>query len=57
MDSTEVREMVEQGTRASAFQTRLRLYQAGLELYGPQFIRPALEDRSAKVRNWARKQL
>lgn len=28
-----------------------------LKLYGPEFIRPALEDRSKKVRNWARKQL
>ncbi len=54
---TEVREMVEQGTQASAFQTRSRFYRLGLELYGPEFIRPALEDRSAKVRKWARKQL
>jgi hypothetical protein len=47
--------MVEQGTRASAFETRLCFYQVGLKLYGPEFIRPALEDRSSKVRKWARK--
>ncbi|MFQ5340142.1 MAG: hypothetical protein ACE5F6_01200 [Anaerolineae bacterium] len=57
MSPAEVREMVEQGARASAFQTRLRFYQLGLKLYGPQFIRPALEDRSKKVQKWARKQL
>ena len=57
MSPAEVREMVEQGARASAFQTRLRFYQLGLKLYGPEFIRPALEDRSKKVRKWARKQL
>lgn len=57
MGPGEVREMVERGTRASAFQTRLRFYQLGLKLYGPEFIRPALEDRSKKVRDWAGKQL
>ena len=56
MPPTEVREMVEQGTQASAFQTRLRFYQLGLKLYGPELIRPALEDRSSKVRKWAGKQ-
>ncbi len=57
MRPAEVREMVEQGAQASAFQTRLRFYQLGLKLYGPEFIRPALEDRSTKVRKWAAKQL
>ncbi len=57
MPPAEAREMVEQGAQASAFQTRSRFYKVGLKLYGPEFIRPALEDRSAKVRNWARKQL
>ena len=57
MRPAEVREMVEQGTRASAFQTRLRFYRLGLKLYGPEFIRPALEDRSSKVRKWAGEQL
>ena len=57
MRPAEVREMVEQGTHASAFQTRLRFYQLGLKLYGPELIRPALEDRSSKVRKWAGKQL
>lgn len=57
MDPSEAREMVGQGTRAGAFQTRLRFYQLGLKLYGPDFIRPALKDRSTKVRNWAKKQL
>jgi len=57
MHPAEAREIVEQGTRAGAFQTRMRFYQVGLELYGPEFIRPALEDRSKKVRSWARKQL
>jgi len=57
MPPAEVREIVEQGTQASAFQTRLRFYKVGLKLYGAEFIRPGLEDRSAKVRNWARKQL
>jgi hypothetical protein len=57
MRPAEAREMVEQGTRAGAFQTRMRFYQLGLKLYGPEFIRPALEDRSSKVRKWAGKQL
>jgi hypothetical protein len=57
MRPAEVREMVEQGTRAGAFQTRLRFYQLGLKLYGPEFIRPALEDRSSKIRKWAGKQV
>lgn len=57
MRPAEVREMVAQGARSNAFQTRLRFYQVGLKLYGREFIRPALEDRSSKVRNWARKQL
>jgi hypothetical protein len=57
MAPSEAREMVGQGTRAGAFQTRLRFYQLGLKLYGPGFVRPALEDRSKKVRNWAEKQL
>ena len=57
MSPAEVREMVEQGTQASAWETRLRFYKVGLKLYRPEFIRPALEDRSAKVRNWAKKQL
>jgi hypothetical protein len=57
MPPTEVREMVEQGTQAGAFKTRLRFYRLGLKLYGPEFIRPALEDRSSKVRTWAQKQL
>jgi len=57
MGPGEVREMVERGTRAGAFQTRLRFYQVGLGLCGPEFIRPALEDRSRKVRDWAGKQL
>ena len=57
MPPAEVRQMVEQGAQASAFETRLRFYRVGLKLYGPEFIRLALEDRSAKVRKWARKQL
>lgn len=57
MPPAEAREMVEQGARAGAFQTRLRFYQLGLKLYGPEFIRPALEDRSSKVRKWAGKHL
>jgi hypothetical protein len=57
MRPAEAREMVEQGTRAGAFQTRLCFYQLGLKLYGPGFIRPALEDRSSKIRKWAKKQL
>lgn len=57
MSPTEIREMVEQGIRAGALQTRLRFYQLGLKLYGPEFIRPALEDRSKKIQRWARKHL
>ena len=57
MRPEEAREMVEQGTRAGAFQTRMRFYQLGLKLYGPEFIRPALEDRSSKVHKWAHKYL
>jgi len=57
MRPAEAREMVEQGARAGAFQTRLRFYRLGLKLYGPEFIRPALEDRSSKVRKWAGKHL
>lgn len=57
MPSGEVRQMVEQGTQAGKFQIRLRFYRLGLELYGPDFIQPALEDRSSKVREWADKQL
>lgn len=57
MHTAEVREMVEQGARASAFQTRLRFYKLALKLYGPEFIRPALEDRSSKIRKWAGEQV
>jgi hypothetical protein len=57
MDASEVREMVEEGTQASKLQIRKRFYRLGLKLYGPAFIRPALDDRSKKVRNWASKQL
>ncbi|MFQ5811762.1 MAG: hypothetical protein ACE5I2_01005 [Anaerolineae bacterium] len=57
MRPAEAREMVEQGIQAGAFQTRLRFYRLGLKLYGPEFIRPALEDRSSKVRKWAGKHL
>lgn len=57
MPPAEVREMMEQGIQAGAFKTRLRFYRVGLKLYGPEFIRPALEDRSSKIRKWASKQL
>lgn len=57
MPPREVRAMVEQGVQAGKFEIRLRFYKLGLKLYGPDFIRPALEDRSTKVRDWAEKQL
>ncbi len=57
MEASEVREMVEEGTQASKLRIRKRFYRLGLKLYGPEFIRPALDDRSKKVRNWASKQL
>ncbi len=57
MPPAEVREMVEQGVQAGKFEIRLRFYRLGLELYGPDFLRPALEDRSKKVREWAEKAL
>lgn len=57
MPPAEVREMVEQGIQAGKFEIRLRFYRLGLELYGPDFIQPALEDRSSKVRDWAEKAL
>lgn len=57
MPPAEVRDMVELGVQAGKFQIRLRFYQLGLELYGPDFIRPALDDRSSKVRKWAEKAL
>ena len=57
MPPQKVRELMERGVKFGKAAVRKRFYAVGLELYGPDFVRPALEDGSKRVRTWAQKQL
>jgi len=52
-----VREVLRQGVAHPAWAVRKAFYAIGLEILESDFIRPALEDPSKKVRRWAEKQL
>jgi len=57
MPAAFVRQILSQGISHPAMVVRKRFYTVGLDILGPDFIRPALKDRSKKVRRWAEKKL
>ena len=57
MPAAFVRQILSQGISHPAMAVRKRFYTVGLDILGPDFIRPALKDRSKKVRQWAEKKL
>lgn len=52
-----VREALERFRRAGLGAVKLRAYEVGEAIFGPDFARPALDDGDRKVRAWARRTL
>jgi len=57
LDSAELRKLLNEAAKKGSAPVRQSGYRIGLEHFGPEFVRPALEDSAKAVRNWAVKAL